>query len=127
MLIDPLREALDPNKLLLPKPALQIIKADSAITKHLKENLRCISEQLKSNFTVLSQARTKAHLDVLEAWYIRSQLPDLCCQKDFFRVLSLLMLQHLVPADGMLVWFRKCDFACVFHLHGHEIYMTVFV
>ena len=78
-----------PNKLLLPKPALQSIKADSAITKHLKENPRCISEQLRSNFTVLSQARTKAHLDVLEALFIRSQLPELCSQKDFVRVLSL--------------------------------------
>ena len=78
-----------PNKLLLPKPALQSIKADSAITKHLKENPRCISEQLRSKFTVLSQARTKAHLDVLEALFIRSQLPELCSQKDFVRVLSL--------------------------------------
>ena len=38
---------------------------------------------------IVARGRSQAHLDVLEALYIQSLSPTLCCQKDFVRVLSL--------------------------------------
>ena len=78
-----------PNKLLETPPVLRSAKTDSAISKHLKENPECISEDLRKNFSVLAQARSQAHLNVLEALFIQAKSPVLCSQKDFVRVLSL--------------------------------------
>ena len=91
-----------PNKLLETPPVLWSAKTDSAISKHLKENPECISEDLRKNFSVLAQARSQAHLNVLEALFIQAKSPVLCSQKDFVRVLSLFS----VATSGMVSgWF----------------------
>ena len=69
-----------PNKLLETPPVLWSAKTDSAISKHLKENPECISEDLRKNFSVLAQARSQAHLNVLEALFIQAKSPVLCSQ-----------------------------------------------
>ena len=78
-----------PNKLLETPPVLRGAKTDSAITRHLKEHPECIAEGLRSRFRIVARGRSQTHLDVLEALYIQSLSPALCCQKDFVRVLSL--------------------------------------
>ena len=78
-----------PNELLETPPVLRSAKTNSAISKHLKESPECISEDLRKNFLVLAQARSQAHLDVLEVSFIQAKLPVLCSQKDFVRFLSL--------------------------------------
>ena len=80
------------NKLVEAKTvaARKIEANDSAVTKHLKESPDCLRSDPKSRFQVLAQARNKAHLDVLEAVYIRHLEPELCQQKDTFtRTLQL--------------------------------------
>ena len=78
-----------PIKLLETPPVLRGAKTDSAITRLLKEHPGCIAEGLRSRFRIVARGRSQAHLDVLEALYIQSLSPALCCQKDFVRVLSL--------------------------------------
>ena len=77
-------------KLCVSRPVLKPVKGDSAITKHLKASPSCISDQLQqTGFTVLAQARSRAHLDVLEALFISRLAPPLCSQKDYVRTLAL--------------------------------------
>ena len=79
-----------PKKLCVSRPVLKPVKGDSAITKHLKASPSCISDQLQqTGFTVLAQARSRAHLDVLEALFISRLAPPLCSQKDYVRTLAL--------------------------------------
>ena len=66
-----------------------VTASDSAITRHLKENLECADIGLCQQFQILAGARHSQHLDVLEALYIRSKSPDLCHQKKFIQVLKL--------------------------------------
>ena len=65
------------------------VPGDSAVTKHLKEYPDCLAVERRENFTILAQARHKAHLDVLEALYIKKLSPGLCLQKEFIHVLAL--------------------------------------
>ena len=46
----------------------------------------------ESRFSIVSSARSKCHLHVLEAVYIRSLAPPLCVQKEFVRVLQLFLI-----------------------------------
>ena len=78
-----------PNTLLETPPVLWSAKMDSAISKHQKENPECISEVIRKSFSVLAQARSQAHLNVLEALFIQAKSPVLCSPKDFVRVLLL--------------------------------------
>lgn len=78
-----------PDKLLASSPSLRRTAADSAITRHLKDNPDCISAGLRQNFSIVARARHQTHLNVLEALYISKFSPVLCCQKDHVRVLSL--------------------------------------
>ena len=79
-----------PKKLCMSRPVLKPVKGDSAITEHLKASPSCISDQLQqTGFTVLAQARSRAHLDVLEALFISRLAPPLCSQKDYVRTLAL--------------------------------------
>ena len=64
-------------------------RTDSAIMRHLKSNRQCIREDLHSAFKVLAQARSRPHLDILEALYIQRLAPPLCNQKEHVRALSL--------------------------------------
>ena len=62
--------------------------SDSAITKHLKASVSGIADARK-RFSVLVQARSGSHLDVLEALLINKYKPALCNQKEHVRTLSL--------------------------------------
>ena len=68
---------------------LRIAASDSAITKHLKEYPACIPESPAACFEVLHVARSKSHLDLLEAIFIRSLSPSLCQQKAHTKTLHL--------------------------------------
>ena len=56
---------------------------DSAIANHLAGNEHCRLQYSDGDFSVLGRARSKLHLCVLEALYIRLLSPDLCAQKCF--------------------------------------------
>ena len=81
-----------PDKL-LQTPALrsakQPCKADSGITKHLKQSNSCIEPTLRDNFKIIAKGRNEDHLEVLEAIFIRRNKPDLCLQKEHTRTLAL--------------------------------------
>ena len=76
-----------PDKILLTQN-LRMTKNDSAVLKHLKSSPECIS-QARSKFSILQQARSQAHLHVLEALFIAKFSPSLCSQKEFVHSLSL--------------------------------------
>ena len=79
-----------PRKILDSTPDLRKHRADSAITRHLKENPDCISKALPTKaFRILVQARSKPQLDVLEALFIKRLAPHLCNQKDYVQHLTL--------------------------------------
>ena len=56
----------------------QIIGHDSAIRKHLLENLHCTSQYSDTKFSILAQGHTSFHLCALEAMFIKSFQPNLC-------------------------------------------------
>jgi hypothetical protein len=56
---------------------------DSAIGMHLLENPSCGEQYNDDSFEILAKARTKFHLNVLEAIYINTLKPILCRQKEF--------------------------------------------
>ena len=59
-----------PAKLLESKTNLSKTAAVSAVIKHLKDSPECIQPTPLSQVHVLAQARTKSHLDVIEALFI---------------------------------------------------------
>ena len=79
-----------PAKILTDPPVLKKNKADSAITRHLKESTACLQPDVTKKFKILAQARHQRHLDVLEAIFIKNKKPTLCNQKEHVRALSLL-------------------------------------
>ena len=56
---------------------------DSAIENHLLENEECAKHFNHVQFSILAAARSLFHLSGLEATYINSLQPILCCQKKF--------------------------------------------
>ena len=79
-----------PDGLLRTPPLTKKVKTDSAITRHLKEDLNCVYEsQPTERFRILAQARSQLQLDLLEALFIKKLAPSLCHQKEFVRVLNL--------------------------------------
>ena len=56
---------------------------DSAVGIHLLENPACAQMYSDEDFTILSRARSKYHLNILEAMFINSMKPELCRQKTF--------------------------------------------
>ena len=62
---------------------------DSAIACHLAANKTCSRRYEIGDFSVLTRARTKNHLNVLEAVYISVLNPVLCKQKSFVTSLTL--------------------------------------
>ena len=62
---------------------------DSAIACHLAANKACSQRYEVGDFSVLTRARTKYHLNVLEAVYISVLNPVLCKQKSFVTSLTL--------------------------------------
>ena len=72
--------------------ALQPAKADTAITRHLKESPTCLSEvgkKVPSHFSVLAKGRSLLQLQYLEALFITSYRPSLCVQKEHVVTLAL--------------------------------------
>ena len=80
-----------PSRILKSPPDRRKGKSDSAITDHLKSNIKCIGdfESMNGRFRSLAQARNRPHLDILEALYIAKMSPSLCRQKEHVRALSL--------------------------------------
>ena len=71
------------NNLFMKTTVTRKGKADSAVTKHLKDNSMCIDQQLTKHFKIIGRARDQNHLDLLKALLIKKHLPVLCQQKDF--------------------------------------------
>ena len=88
-LAERIKQHLPPKILAKTQKELVKKKSDSAITRHIKEQHECLSPDLLKQFKVLSKARNQAHLDVLEAIFIRTKSPALCQQKEHVRHLSL--------------------------------------
>ena len=78
-----------PSKL-SAKALVRVGANDSAVTKHLKESPACIPQVPASRFEVLANARSRSHLDLLEAIFIRVLSPSLCQQKAHTRTLHLI-------------------------------------
>lgn len=69
-----------------------IVKSDSAITRHLKSSIKCLSAvgaNVMGHFKIIARARSENHLSVLEAVYIDRWKPELCAQKEHVRNLHL--------------------------------------
>ena len=65
---------------------------DSAITKHLKSSVACLKgvcADVMGHFKVITRARNKVHLSILEALLIGRLQPKLCAQKEHVRNLQL--------------------------------------
>ena len=60
----------------------------SAIIKHLMTNKDCIPTDPVERFELLTRARNKSHLNILEVLFIRNLTPELRAQKEFVKVLS---------------------------------------
>ena len=90
-----------PPKLLLPGVDLRRKSADSAITRHLKENSACLDKLRKDaaaeRFSVLCQARSRSALDVLEAlflftsWHLNCEPERACSCFNALLVISSIM------------------------------------
>ena len=52
-----------------------------AIARHLSLNSECAKAYCDECFSVLSCARSRRYLEVLESVYVHEQRPDLCVQK----------------------------------------------
>ena len=70
----------------------------SAIAKHLLLNVEYAKLHSGDCFSVLSRARSRKYLEVLESVYIHVQCPDLCVQKQFVTLLHLFR-SHLAPVS----------------------------
>ena len=72
----------------------------SAIARHLFLNKECAKAYCDDCFSVLSRARFRCHLEVLESVNIHVQRPDLhvCIQKETVKPL-LLFESHLAPVS----------------------------
>ena len=55
----------------------------TAIGKHLEKNEKCRKNYNDERFSVITMARNKYHLGVLEALFIQTLNPILCVQKQF--------------------------------------------
>ena len=81
-----------PTPLTTIRPEMVEGKSDSAITKHVKlspDYLRSVCNNVLSHFSVVARARSKSHLNVLEAIFIARLKPGLCLQKEFAKSLCL--------------------------------------
>ena len=64
-------------------------ECDSAIGQHLLENDQCAANYNEDQFSILDTARSRFHLTLLEASYIRVRRPNLGKQKEFVYALNL--------------------------------------
>ena len=70
----------------------------SAIARHLAEHELCLSAYDDNAFTVLCRARSKRHLEILEAVFISTHAPQLCAQKQ--QVSPLKLFTKLTPTGS---------------------------
>ena len=61
----------------------------SSVARHLVQHDLCARAYDDTSFRVLSYARSKHHLEIMEAMYIRSRKPELCTQKQSVTTLRL--------------------------------------
>ena len=76
-----------PPKTKSDKPASE--RYQSAIACHLAANEDCRKSFDPRQFSILSRARSSAHLHILEAIFIHTLKPALCKQKSFVQSLQL--------------------------------------
>ena len=72
------------------KSSTPVMFTESVIGQHLLDNSICIKNYSDEKFTILSFGYLSFHLSALEAIYIKSCKPNLCCQKEFVYNLKLL-------------------------------------
>ena len=65
------------------------LECDSVIGQHLIENDQCAANYNEDQFSIRDTARSRFHLTLLEASYIRVRRPNLCKQKEFVYTLHL--------------------------------------
>ena len=82
---------------------------NSAIARHLPLDKECAKAYCDDCYSVLSRARSRCHLGVLESVYIHVQRPDLCVQKETVKPL-LLFKSHLAPVSTV---FLLVCFVCL--------------
>ena len=71
---------------------LPIVKSDSAISRHLKRAMHCLSAvgaNVSEHLKIIVRARSENHLSVHEVIYIDRWKPELCAQKERVRNLHL--------------------------------------
>ena len=100
------------------------LQSDSAIAKRQRQNaatcIRDDDQTITKRFQVLTQARSRSHLDVPEAIYIRSIAPDLCQQKyEFTRTLKLVL--HNTRKLQLTGLHLPTSVTCNIHLPRTEI------
>ena len=68
-----------------PNTALRSSSSEyqSVIANDISLNVECAKLYSDNFFSVLSRARSRKHLEVLESVFIHIQCPDLCVQKQF--------------------------------------------
>ena len=71
--------------------SIRSVYCDSAIRKHLLENEECAKHFNDGQFSVFATARSSFHLSILEATYINSLQPILCCEK---KIVYSLQISH---------------------------------
>ena len=65
------------------------INCVSTIGQHLITNPECAKTYKDDNFRITEQARSSLYLSVLESFYITTQNPVMCRQKEFVSSLGL--------------------------------------
>ena len=78
------------------KSSTPVMFRESAIGQHLLDNPTYAKNYSDEKFTVLLFGRLSFHLSALEAVYIKSYKPNLCCQKEFVYNLTILRWSRVV-------------------------------
>ena len=100
---------------------------DSAIASHLAANNACSRRYDVGDFSVLTRARTKNHLNVLEAVYISVLNPVLCKQKTFVTSLTLFQRTQRTHPSRKLVDTCTRSHTNISHthtMHTHSQHQT---
>ena len=77
-------------------PKIKVVDVTITTAKHSSMNNDCARFHRDDCFSVLSRARSRKHLDILESGYIHVQRPVLCVQEQFVTPLNLFK-SHVAP------------------------------
>ena len=78
---------------------------DCAIGQHLLENDQCALNYDNKRFSFLAAARSSFHLNLLEAAYIKTQLPVLCDRKSLFTLSKFFDNRGIWPSAALSLTF----------------------